>query len=337
MWGLLSAIHSARQDGVWNDHNGATNPMHVTTTRKGSGAVYVSVRDQGGTVNPAAEILPALWEKVRAMDDLTSDTLLVCLAHWVAKSEGPNSPVWISADAVLTARGVRPKRYETEGKRWAHGHRTEDRMAVGQALAQLDALWLQLVDVEVTRGKRSPRRLNIESKAMAMLDKVTQQGMDGDTIFLAARVMPGSWAAAYREAEIWQTGLLAQKALAYDPYREQPEKRLAKFLAFQVRIDAHNGRDSLDRKVSTLLDSAGLVPDADHPDRMRRRLEKALNRLRDDKIIDGWTDANNRALPSKRWLETWLGWVIRITPRAMERETYTRFQWRPRRTLAASD
>jgi Histidine kinase len=50
-----------------------------------------------------------------------------------------NSPVWISADAVLTARGVRPKRYETEGKRWAHGHRTEDRIAVGQALAQLDA------------------------------------------------------------------------------------------------------------------------------------------------------------------------------------------------------
>jgi hypothetical protein len=328
VWGLLDAIHNAQRMGAWTDHDGVTSPTHSTTTGRGSGAVHVTARDTAGTLRPSIDILPALWEKVRAMDDLTSDTLLVCLAHWVARGESVNSAVWITADAVLDARGVRRKHYEAEGKRWAHGHRTEDRLAVGRALAQLDSLWLQLVNVGVSRSssKRKPRSINIESKAMAMLDRAVQPAFDGENVFLAARVMPGSWATAYRDARVWQTGLLAQRALAYDPYREQPEKRLAKFLAFQVRIDAHNGRTSLDRKVATLLENAGLTPDPSHPDRSKQRLEKALDRLCQDKVVDGWCYANPRSLPSKRWLDEWQARVIQITPRALERETYTRFQ-----------
>jgi hypothetical protein len=338
VWGLLDAIHNAQRMGAWTDHDGGTSPTHSTTTGRGSGAVHVSARDSAGTLRPAVDLLPALWEKVRTMDDLTSDTLLVCLAHWVARGESVNSAVWITADAVLDARGVRRKHYEAEGKRWAHGHRTEDRLAVGRALAQLDSLWLQLVNVGVSRSnsKRRPRSINIESKAMAMLDRAVQPAFDGENVFLAARVMPGSWATAYRDARVWQTGLLAQRALAYDPYREQPEKRLAKFLAFQVRIDAHNGRASLDRKVATLLENAGLSPDANHPDRSKQRLEKALGRLCLDKVIDGWCYANPRALPSKRWLDEWHGQVIRITPRELERETYTRFQKQARWALPAA-
>jgi hypothetical protein len=224
--------------------------------------------------------------------------------------------VWITADAILDARGIKRKRYQGEPGNWQHGHRRDDRMTVGRALAQLGALWLEIMDVEVIPGgkRRKPQRIRVESRALSIEDRVTQHDVDGSTVFLAARVKPGSWAREYWDLGVRQTGLLAQKAVGYDPYRQQIEKRLAKYLCFQYRINARKTPpDGLHLKVTTLLKNADIEPDRRNPQRTRSRVEQALNRLRDDEVITSWAyiiDVN--AAPAKGWLPYWLETTVRI-------------------------
>src|SRR5699024_10335951 len=104
-----------------------------------------------GELAADGDALPVLWDRVRQLNDLTSDALFVCLAHWAAAADAHAgfAPVWITVDAILDARGVQRIRRAGEPGVWQHGHRREDRVAAGRALAQLDQLWLEVVDVEV--------------------------------------------------------------------------------------------------------------------------------------------------------------------------------------------
>jgi len=126
----------------WTDNNGETFPTHRTTFR-GRSAVDVSVRDGAGDGAPDADALAVLWDKVHTMGDkahLASDVLLVCLAHWATRSDGPRTPVTITADAILDARGIKRKKYHGEPDNWQHGHRQEERLDVARSLAHLESL-----------------------------------------------------------------------------------------------------------------------------------------------------------------------------------------------------
>jgi hypothetical protein len=126
VWGFVEAIHNATIGKGWTDGNGATAPMYRLSLRH-AGEMYVSYRGPDDDVRPRDEVRSALWAQVRQLDDLESDTLLVCLAHWATHSKGPDEAVWVNVNAILDARNVQPKRYAAEGKRWTHGHRQEDR------------------------------------------------------------------------------------------------------------------------------------------------------------------------------------------------------------------
>jgi hypothetical protein len=325
-WALLKAITSARSGKGWTDQDGGRTPTHKTPTNKGRGAVLVSMRDPEGTVSPEPDLLPVLWQKVRALDDLTSDTLLVCLAQWTSQGAKPNNPVWITADAILDARGMKRIQRGDEPGNWQHGHRREDRLEAGKALAQLENLWLEIVDVEVIPGgkRRKPQRLHLESRALAMLEKLVQRDLEGNPTFLAARVMPGGWAAAYWELGLRQTGLIAQRALAYDPYREQVEKRLAKYFAFQFRWDARRKAESIRLKVSTLIENTAIDVDQRNPQRTRERIKRALDRLQADHIVAKWgyVEDPDEHLPAKNWLPHWLEMTIWIEPPEEIKEHY---------------
>lgn len=319
-WGIHKAIQDAVSGRGWDDNEGNTVPIHRIPTNRGTGFISVSVRESNGEIAVAPDLLTALWQKVNALDDLTSDVLLVCLAHWVARSEGSGVPVQVTADAILDARGIQRKRNPRESGNWKHGHRQEGRMAVGRALAQLDSLWLEIKDVTVIpAGKhRKSRRLKVESRALAILDKVTEQDSNGNLVFLAARVMPGKWAEAYWELGLRQTGLLAQKALEYDPYHQQLEKRLTKYLAFQYRINASRSSGTKDLKVKTLLENISIEPNQERPQRIRDRLERALDCLKADGVVADWDYSRGRQdfednLPPKTWLRVWLETTISIT------------------------
>ncbi|RIK41813.1 MAG: hypothetical protein DCC58_11985, partial [Chloroflexi bacterium] len=133
-WALVAAIHDAILGRNWNTPDDRQVPEHRTVGPGGRGELRVSLRSNGD--------LDTLWERVSQLDDLTSDTLLVCLAAWTAAGGSADQPVWVSADTILDARGIKRIRRSHEPKNWQHGHRREDRLAVGRALAQLDQLWL---------------------------------------------------------------------------------------------------------------------------------------------------------------------------------------------------
>ncbi len=324
VWALQNAIRDAILGVGWSSSAGGAALEHVTRTNKGRGRVTVSVRErQHGVSDP--DKVSELWDKVRSLDDLTADALLVCLAHWAAAQTESMPPVWISADAVLDARGIQRIRRRGEPATWQHGHRREDRLAAGRALAQLDNLWLEIVDVEVvsSAGGRVPHRLRGESRAIAILDRVVERDADGHEVFLGARVVPGEWARSLWDSGLRQTGILARQALAYDPYRSRPERWLARYFALAFRWNARRRTPLLRLRVATLLTNAALVPDSARPQRCRDRLERALDRLRTDEVIGDWRyEIDPGELPARHWLGEWREMVVQIDPPEIVRRRY---------------
>jgi hypothetical protein len=260
---------------------------------------------------------------VRALDDLTSDALCVCLARLEQEGRSPHDRVWVTVDAILDARGVKRIQKAGEPGNWQHGHRAQDRAGVGRALAQLGDLWIKLVEVQAIperpRGRGRPRAtaLTLESRVLVVTDRQLQRHLDGGQSLVAARVAFGEWAAAYWELGLRQVATLTRRALGYDPYRQFAEKRLAKYLAFQFRFDAKNRRPRLRRGIDHLLTESGITADARNPERTRRRLEQALTRLRDDGLIGGWGYCIDiGGLPPRRWLGAWQESEVWIEPPA---------------------
>jgi hypothetical protein len=145
---------------------------------------------------------------------------------------------------------------------------------------------------------------------------MTQHDLENNEAFLAAQVAPGRWARELWEVLGPQTGLLARKALEYDPYRERPEKRLAKYLAFHVRRNAQWHLEELPLRVSTLLEALGdaIAADPARPGRTKERFEKALDRLATDHVIGKWVYVDAPELPARAWLDQWLSWRVVICP-----------------------
>ncbi len=325
VYATMRALHDTATPDKWIDHNGERVPTHTTESPNGANVVYVSVRGADGRLAPQPELLPALWKQVVEMDDLTSDTFLLCLAQWATQGGEPDKPVWISADAILDARGIQRIRKQGEPGNWQHGHRREDRVEAGRALMQLSNVWVEvrINPAPRAKGSRRPSPIIADCPVLHIDLRLRQEDLLGDYVFLGAEVRPGRWAREYWEQDLKQIGLLAKRALAYDPYRQQPEKRLAKYLAFKFRFDAGKHHGGVVLKVETLLQEANLQPDQRKPQRTRDRLEHALNKLREDRVIAGWDhDQENGELPAKRWLAHWLRWSIVLKAPAQALQQY---------------
>ena len=120
-----------------------------------------------------------------------------------------------------------------------------------------------------------------------------------------------------------QLGLLAQQALAYDPYHERVEKWLALYLAFQFRWTARRSSERITRRVATLLEQTAVAVDVARPSRTRARLEKALERLTEDELLGGWGyTAEPLELPARGWLPLWRESTIWLAPPAGQRTRY---------------
>ncbi len=101
------------------------------------------------------------------------------------------------------------------------------------------------------------------------------------------------------------------KHLKYDPHNEKWEKRLARYFLFHMRMNGRIG--VVNREIGPLLETLSLPIDTRFPERnTKQRFEKAMNRLVDDKQIDGWEYAEDMTLPARGWLPTWLNQKISI-------------------------
>lgn len=336
--GVLAGVHHADAVGAWG-RSGTRSPAF--TYRKAGGIITASMRPPwdgtarppldgamhaplDGTARPprggreAGAALAALWGAVKDLCDLDGDVLLAVLAHALDRAE-PDGTTWITADAILDDRGIRPKTERAGPVRYRAGHRREDRERVAASVERLERLWVQLQDIallEPRPGARPRRtRLTHEGKLLLVADRLMQDGLP-----VAWRYRPGPWLDPFLLRPNRQTALLAQQVLRYDPYHECWEKRLAGYVTFHLRMDA--GRAApLVRRIGPLLDELNLPVDRRHPERTRARFEGALGRLVRDGVIGAWSytpaaQDTLASLPARRWIDTWRGLTITVRPAA---------------------
>ncbi len=308
--GVLAGLHHADAGvSVWRRSD---RGLPTFTYRKAGGTITTSVHPPRDRARSDVAVA-ALWDMVKDVCDLDGDVLLSVLAHALDHA-GPDGTTWITADAILDDRGIRPKTERAGTVRYRAGHRREDRARIAACMDRLERLWVDLHDVTLMElhpdpGAR-PRRMRLTHE---------NDGRAGTpSLPIAWRYRPGSWLDPFLARPNRQTALLARQVLRYDPYRERWEKRLARYATFHLRMDAKRTAP-LVRRIGPLLDELNLPMDHRHPERTRTRFERALGRLTQDGVIGAWiyTPAAQdilASLPARQWIETWRGLTIALRP-----------------------
>jgi DNA-binding XRE family transcriptional regulator len=172
--------------------------------------------------------------------------------------------------------------------------------------------------------QRKRTRQAIQSRAFTITDIFGQMQLDGSLDVQRFIFRPGKVFASFLFGPGRQTALLSAKALAYDPYRQTWEKRLARYLSYQWRCRAHSGNYMQTFKVKALLDAVGEQGNPRYPARLRERLEKALDTLQYDKVINGWQYDRweEEHTTHYGWVRNWFQASILIEPPDAIKETY---------------
>lgn len=340
--GLSSPTWSKREDGT---------PYYHAETVKGreqgentSTEMELRLEDEPEPPRPIQEQVAQLWELTRARTDLDGDLFLAMWAQHLSAHKDAEGYAWLTGDLFLSYRGIEPiTKAEPDGERRRAGQRTEDKQTVSAALVRQMAVWVKVrtmlegsEDGEGASGgagrKRSkarPRRQYTHESRLWLVPEVVRQhqltGVTSDGLsshIVAWRYKPGTWATPFLAKPNLHFALLCQTTLKYDPYREQWEKRLARYFMFYLRISGgpNYGGTGIPRKVGDLLTELDLPIDSDHPQRTRKRFEQALARLVADGVIDGWKYVkDNPALPRRNWLPGWQQWSVYVTATPLAR------------------
>lgn len=315
--GMQNAASGADQ---WQRPEGRP-PFYTGTSKVGSTMVEYNDLDPSVTMD--------VWEQVKSFTDLDVDVLLATLAQ-ILTSSGKQDKygTWIYADQILDYRGIKPitRNDGSGGKPQRHGHRQEDINDITRCMHRLSNLWVTVAQqireeaperTATGRKKKAKKKeLTLRSRLLIITSMLYQRELHNEPIPPDAtpigwHVRLGDWIAPFLEGANKQIGFLCQQALKYDPYHELWEKRLARYFLFHMRMNGRIG--VVNREIGPLLETLSLPIDARFPDRnTKQRFEKAMNRLVDDKQIDGWEYAEDVILPARGWLPTWLNQNVTI-------------------------
>jgi DNA-binding XRE family transcriptional regulator len=272
-----------------------------------------------------------MWQQRKELSDLDADALDALSALWLYQARTPQEDAVADVDELLAMRGLQPKR-SGQGRRG--GYEPEQRSAMLQALSHIQNLWLNMTAMEMYEHhsirpgarRRKPIQQAIQSRAFIITDLFGQIRLDGSLDVQKFIFRPGKVFAHFLFGPGRQSAMLSAKALAYDPYRETWEKRLARYLSYQWRCRAHNGDYMQPFRVATLLDAVGEKGNPRYPARLRARLEKALDTLQRDQVIAAWQyDRWEETLAERHgWAQHWLQATILIESPNSIRETYQR-------------
>lgn len=268
-----------------------------------------------------------MWQQREALSDVDADALDALSALWLYHAHAPQEDAVADIDDLLLLRGLHAKR-GGQGRRG--GYEAEQRTAMFTALAHVQNLWLDMSALEVYDHprRRTPTREAIQSRAFTITDLFGQTRLDGGFDVHKFLFRPGTVFARFLFGPGRQTALLAAQALRYDPYRQAWEKRLARYLSYQWRCKAHEGRYWQPFRVATLLAAMGMELDQRKPSRTRERFEKALETLLQDLLIAAWQyERWDETLAQQRdWARHWLQATVLIEPPDIICTTYQRLE-----------
>ena len=264
-----------------------------------------------------------MWRQREELSDKDADALDAVSACWLRRARTTNDRVAIHIDEILRMRGLKPKR-SGSGRRG--GFEPEQRAEVFRSLLHLQDVWLDIAEVTVYEGegktRRKPVTRSFQSRAFVMTDRVGQRRLDGTMDVEAVLVTPGSAFGRFLYGPGRQVALLSANALRYNPLRQQPEKRLLRYLSWQWRIGAGQGAFVKVYRVPTLLEETGIDVYEPKPAKTRDRLEKCLDALQEQGDIAAWQYAEGwreEDLPRKGWVPLWLEARISVeAPQAIQ-------------------
>lgn len=259
-----------------------------------------------------------MWRQHEELSDLDADVLDALCAVWISHVNDPRESAHTTVDDLLRMRGIAPK-LGGSGRRG--GYAPEQREAVVDVLSRLENIWITIAEMtiyeqEEGKKKSKAKRVAAQDRAFFITRRVVQMRLDGGVDVQSIRFRPGEVFAHFLVGAGRQVALLSAAALAYDPYREVLEKRLAKYLSWRWKSGSRSGYYQ-PHKVSTLLGRAGHRVNERYPQKTRARLEGALSRLKDDGVIAEWQYdrfRDPRHVKRQGWLQEWLESTVIIEP-----------------------
>lgn len=258
-----------------------------------------------------------MWKQQSELSDLDADSLDALCALYLRQARDADDAAVANVDEILAMRGLKPKR-GGQGRRG--GYEPEQRAEMLRALSHIQNLWIDIGEVKIyERDGRGHQRhqttvKTLQSRPFIITDRMGQVRLDGYMDVERFVFRPGRAFAAFLFGSGRHTGLLFQKALQYDPVRRKWEKRLTRYLSWQWRAVAQGGDFSQTYTVTQLLEAVGEPLNQRYPAKTRARLEKALDILKADQVIDGWLYSgwDATSLAARGWIEKWLEATVRI-------------------------
>lgn len=284
------------------------------------------------------------------LTDLDVDVLDILMGIWLDRRRGTEKYVEIDTDHVLHARGLNHKVNGQESNKNAigRGYTPKQREAVNRSICRLLLLW---GDVKVIHS-HDRKDFNEESRVLELENSASKWHILSTSLFgfddeSKESIDPRKrQKISYRPGSIFRTFNLYQRMYQptqiynYNYAHHWREKRIARYLMWQWRVNQQSELSSLVKGTSSLVNSVVLNldrgrynqhekedvfdieakyrPDGDVPSYSdRERLERTLNRLSADEIIDfweyreGWKPTWSR---KSNWLDLWLNSEVLITP-----------------------
>ncbi|WP_320020439.1 helix-turn-helix transcriptional regulator [Labilibaculum manganireducens] len=270
------------------------------------------------------ELQKRMAENREKMDDLTADVLDAITYVWLQEARNKKKSVFITADDILKLRGIKPQK-SGSGRRGGYQKKQRDEIACNMNI--LDNTWITVLEREVfeeeetkkgyKRNRRKKKR-GLQSRAILISERIGQLTIDGNIEADGWEVELGNVLKAFLSGQGRQIALLSIKALQYDPYRQDWEKRLCRYLSWQWKIKRSQENCRQPYKVSTLLNETKKEVNTRNPGRIKDRFENALDTLQRDNIISNWyydpQMFDENIIGKRGWWKKWLEWLIYIEP-----------------------
>jgi DNA-binding XRE family transcriptional regulator len=336
---LSHAIYQALREALAQNNFQRTDdsPWPTATLKKGGASGHASLIPpivDNDPLMPSEQVAAwaqLMWEQQKDLTDLDADALDLLSHIWLQQAKTPKDYAIANVDQFLSMRGLEQKQKE-KGRRG--GYEPEQRARMLQVLSHIQNVWLNLGEIEIyeqdprRKGRSKAIKQTFQSRAFIITDRMGQMRLDGYLDMERFIFQPGHLFAQFLFGPGRQTALLSARAVQYDPYRQRVEKRLARYLSWQWRIQARQGEYSRPYRVNTLLEAVGEQLNERRPSATRDRLEKALDTLQQDGVIASWQyDRWDEAIAQQRgWGQVWTQATLLLDPPQVIRETYKSLQ-----------
>jgi len=329
-------FHEVRMTIDNSVHFQETSPARWTADLKSGGFLEVVpheiLESAALSTEGVEQMVAAVRDLVANLSGLTADVydalVYLCL-------NGPKTRygrTLVHVDDLLRLRGIRPR--FKDGYR--AGYKEKDRVAIRTALAQvMNAAITGKIDSwhRGLKGKREAKPVNFVSKRLFVPSGVHWQGLfNWQSVAKEIYAVEVDLGDPLRELLAHENGrqmaLMSLRALEFDPYHQNPEKRLSRYIAYLHRVRASKRTYFQPITVETLVDAAGLKFERRRAGYAKERLEKALDALAapgDKQVIAGWEYLNWDEPPERLkfgWSDQWLGAYVRIEPMASTIDHY---------------